>query len=54
MSSVLRYKVKINGGNFHFRVDMVIYTDSPEKVELLRRYAKKNKFACTCEILEVD
>lgn len=54
MSSALRYKVRINGGNIHFRVDMVIYTDSPERVEFLRKYAKKNKFMCSCELLEVD
>lgn len=48
----MKFKVCITGGNSHFRVDMVIHTDTAERVVFLRNYARKNKFNCRVELID--
>lgn len=48
----MRFKVRVNGGNIHYRVDLVIYTDSAERVESIRKFAKNNKFICNVEVID--
>lgn len=48
----MKFKVMVNGGNIHYRVNMAIYCDSAERVESIRKFAKNNKFHCTVEIID--
>ena len=48
----MRFKIRVTGGNIHFRVDFTIYTDTFERVEFIRNYAKKNKLQCIVEVID--
>lgn len=48
----MRFKVRVNGGDIHFRIDAVVYCDSVEAVERLRRFARRNKFQIRVELIE--
>lgn len=45
------YKIRVNGGNVHYQVDMVIVTDSPDRVEKIRSFSNSNKFQFYLEVI---
>lgn len=48
----MKFKVKIVGQASDLRVDMDLRTESYQRVEQLREYARKNKLQCIVEVVD--
>lgn len=49
----MRYRVRVNGGDIHFRVDMCIYCDTEERAKRVQKFAKDNKYQCNIEVIDL-
>ena len=48
----MRFKIRINGGDTHFRIDCIVYCDTTEGVERMRKFARRNGYQFKVELLE--
>lgn len=47
------YKLRVNGSSLHYNVDMIIYTDSLERVDKIKKFAENNNFQFYSEVLSL-